>query len=420
MAVKFSQFNAGATVADIDFIVGYKSTDNVQIPIGLVTVNTTYSIATAQDGANESLTLTGVGPASTDVITFTAGANITLTDDGAGNGFTIQAKGSVDGTGTANVLSKWSDADTLTDSILTETAAGGLFTDPYISVGGAGGGVSTQNLEINGFLLDSNGQKGTAGQLLSSTGTLTDWVTPTDADTTYDLTATADGSNVDVNLVPSTGATDVVKLTPAGGLTITQAGNVITLDTSASGSGTVTSVGTTTTGIAALTLSGTVTTSGDLDLAKTGGTAGQYIDGAAGAWTTLPASNPGTVTNVNSAVTAIPGLTLVTTDQSTTPTVTLGLAASAGAGEYLDGGTGQWTAIPAGLPTKTVDTATIANATTGTFTLTATPSSENYVDMYISGVYQSKTTYTVAGTTVTLDGGTFFPNGAVVETVTTT
>ena len=80
---------------------------------------------------------------------------------------------------------------------------------------------------------------------------------------------------------------------------------------------------------------------------------------------------------------------------------------------------GTWQ-IAGGLPTKTVDTATIANATTGTFTLTVTPSSENYVDMYISGVYQSKTTYTVAGTTVTLDGGTFFPNGAVVETVTTT
>ena len=85
----------------------------------------------------------------------------------------------------------------------------------------------------------------------------------------------------------------------------------------------------------------------------------------------------------------------------------------------IDVSTVTWPAA-AGPPTKTVDTATIANATTGTFTLTVTPSSENYVDMYISGVYQSKTTYTVAGTTVTLDGGTFFPNGAVVETVTTT
>ena len=75
----------------------------------------------------------------------------------------------------------------------------------------------------------------------------------------------------------------------------------------------------------------------------------------------------------------------------------------------------------AGLPIKTVDTvASIPNATTATFTLSVTPSSENYVDLYISGVYQSKTAYTVSGTTLTLDGGVFFPQGALVETVTTT
>ena len=274
MAVKFSQFNAGATVADIDFIVGYKSTDNVQIPIGLVTVNTTYSIATAQDGLNESLTLTGVGPASTDVITFTAGNDITLTDDGAGNGFTIAS-----------------------------TASG----------------------------------------------------------ETYDLNSSTNGSNVNVNLTSTSGTDDsLVTLTPAGGLTITQTGNVITLDTSASGAGTVTSVGLTMPG--AFAVGGSpITSSGTLAVTPTGGSAGQFLN-------------------------------------------------------YL----GAWATPASGAPTKTVDTATIANATTGTFTLTVTPSSENYVDMYISGVYQSKTTYTVAGTTVTLDGGTFFPNGAVVETVTTT
>ena len=47
-------------------------------------------------GLNESLILTGTGPASTDVITFTAGNDITLTDDGAGNGFTIASTASGD------------------------------------------------------------------------------------------------------------------------------------------------------------------------------------------------------------------------------------------------------------------------------------------------------------------------------------
>ena len=229
MAVKFSQFNIAAATSDIDYVVGYKSTDNVQIPIGLLSKS--YQISTAQSGLNEVLNLAG-SDGSIDTITFTAGANITLTDDGAGNGFTIQSKGNVEGAGSVNTISKWSATDTLTDSIISETAAGGQFTDLYITVAGAGGGISTQNLEIGGFLLDSNGQKGTAGQILSSTGTLTDWITPE----AYDLNSTTDGANVDVNLTSTSGTDNSsVKLVPAGGITISQVGNVVTLDTSALG-----------------------------------------------------------------------------------------------------------------------------------------------------------------------------------------
>lgn len=88
MAIKFSEFNVGATTSDIDYLVGYKNTDNVQIPVGLVGTNTTYTVSTAQAGANETITLTG-SDSSTDTITITAGNDISLTDDGAGNGFTI-------------------------------------------------------------------------------------------------------------------------------------------------------------------------------------------------------------------------------------------------------------------------------------------------------------------------------------------
>ena len=44
MAIKLSEFNVGSTTSDIDYLVGYKNTDNVQIPIGLVAGNTTYTI----------------------------------------------------------------------------------------------------------------------------------------------------------------------------------------------------------------------------------------------------------------------------------------------------------------------------------------------------------------------------------------
>jgi len=86
---------------------------------------------------------------------------------------------------------------------------------------------------------------------------------------------------------------------------------------------------------------------------------------------------------------------------------------------YADGA---WGAIAGGggLPTKTVNQITVANATTGTITLSVSPINENYTDMYVSGVYQNKSTYTLSGSTITLDGGAYFPNGAIVEVVSTT
>ena len=273
MAVKFSQFNLASTLSDIDYLVGFKSTNNIQIPVGLVAVNTTYTVATAQSGLNETLTLTG-SDASTDVITFTAGGGISLTDDGAGNGFTI---------------------------------------------------ASTVSGE------------------------------------TYDLNSSTNGSNVNVNLTSTSGTDNsLVTLTPAGGLTITQTGNVITLDTSASGSGTVTSVGLTMPG--AFAVGGSpITSSGTLAVTPTGGSAGQFLN-------------------------------------------------------YL----GAWATPASGAPTKTVDQVTIANATTGTVSLSVSPTSEAYTDMYVSGVYQNKSVYSLSGSTITLDSSAYFPNGSIVEVVSTT
>ena len=73
-----------------------------------------------------------------------------------------------------------------------------------------------------------------------------------------------------------------------------------------------------------------------------------------------------------------------------------------------------------GLPTKTVNQITVQDATTGTIILSVSPTNENYTDMYVSGVYQNKSTYTLSGSTITLDGGAYFPNGAIVEVVSTT
>jgi len=400
MAIKFSQFNAGATVADIDFIVGYKAADNVQIPIGLVTVNTTYSIATAQDGANESLTLTGVGPSSTDVITFTAGADIILTDDGVGNGFTIAASGPQ---GTVTSVDYTSD-------ITAFTAAGGPIT--------ASG---TLTLNKNG---------GTAGQYID--GAAGAWTTLPVSDT-YDLNPTTNGSSVDVNLTSSSGTDNsLVTLTPSGGLTITQAGDIITVDGSAM-AGTVTSVSSASTATA-LTLDTSVSSPNPvITLGVTGGIAGQYLDGAAGAWTTLPAD----VTSFNQvAGAASTGAALTAAGTGAGPytgTVTVASNAFAGGaniGHVPDasgagGGTflkedGTW-AVAGGVPTKTVNTFTISGAATNTLVVTSAtnPVSVNYIDVYINGVYQAKANATLSVKTLTLAAG-FYPDGAVIETVTTT
>jgi len=117
--------------------------------------------------------------------------------------------------------------------------------------GGGGGGVTSIGMTVPAAFavtpasITTSGTfaisgAGSASQVVLGNGTL--GTLPTDTNTTYDLTSQASGTSVDVNLVPSTGTTDTIKLTPAGGLTITKSGDVITLDTSASGTGTVTNV----------------------------------------------------------------------------------------------------------------------------------------------------------------------------------
>ena len=71
--------------------------------------------------------------------------------------------------GTTDKIPVFTGSNKIQDSIMTETAAGGSFTGKYISISAAGGGLSTQKLEVNKALIDGAGSTGTDGFLLSST-----------------------------------------------------------------------------------------------------------------------------------------------------------------------------------------------------------------------------------------------------------
>ena len=426
----------------------------------------------------------------------TAGQVLT-SGGGATDQLTWSTNGNVGGTGTTNKLSKWSNANTLADSNIEDTGS-------LVTISSAA--KVTGNLELDADLLDVNGGTGTAGQLLSSlgTGNGVDWI---DAPATGVLTvATADANVITIGGTASNPTIDANTATVGTGSNNLATGDQIQTAINAALAGTLTFKGTFNASTGAITsgsnsgsqlytgsTGGVAITQGDFYIADTagaffGGTSIGVGDEAialntvgsgsssASDFSVVPAQTAGgTVTTFSTVSTAYPGITTTVTNPTTTPELTLGLGTNAGAGKYLDGGTGDWVTLPAGdtytlqagaktgtsvplqldaaagldsainltegtgitltqnsatqitidaagggLPTKTVNQTNIIDATTATINLSVSPSSENYTDMYVSGVYQNKSTYTLSGSTITLDGGAYFPNGAIVEVVSTT
>ena len=82
-------------------------------------------------------------------------------------------------------------------------------------------------------------------------------------------------------------------------------------------------------------------------------------------------------------------------------------------------GDGQWVAPTGASATITTRSTTTANATTTVFALGATPNggSTSFVDVFVDGVYQEISTYSVTGTT-NITFGAAVPSGVTVETKT--
>lgn len=127
MAVKFSQFTTGSSLADIDYFVGYKGTDNIQVAKSLLS-GTTYTIDVP--AATTNINLAG-SDSTNDAITLTGGQNITLSRTSAneiniatttlGDTYTIKA-GAKSGSSVPLQL----DANAGTDSAVNLTQGTGI------------------------------------------------------------------------------------------------------------------------------------------------------------------------------------------------------------------------------------------------------------------------------------------------------
>ena len=401
MAVKFSDFTQKQDASvDVTNMVGYLATGELNIMIPPANLDTTYAVSTGNAGASPTISIQGTKPGQAAAI---APSTVSLTGSGAtllaGNGTTT-----IDFASTTYALAAGVNADPAVNTPVTLTglAGGDAHTDTVNLIG-----TGTVQITSTGGVITIDG--GSAGDVTSFTnangGTFVAYGTV----------------NTDATGAVTIGDVDLTASGTASATTFLRGDNQWA--TPPSGSGTVTSVGTTTTGIAALTLSGTVTTSGDLDLAKTGGTGGQYIDGAAGAWTTLPAGDTYTLQAGAKAGTSVPlqldaaagadstvsltegtGITLTQTSATE-----ITIASAAGISRLVTTDTGDGTTL-------------IFTDITGSLTLPASNPEFN-IDIYISGVYQAKASYTyttATNGTITFASGGAPPNGAAIEYVTTT
>lgn len=164
--------------------------------------------------------------------------------------YVITSQSAITGSGTLDTIPIFTGPNTIGDSFMTYNPTNQFFTiskrlkvDGDLIVDGRGS-FNGDYLRVNCPLQDGSGLSGTAGQVLSSTGTGVEWIAG-DTNTTYDLTGQV--SNITefaIGLKGSDGTLDKVFLKPGSNITLTDDGsNGVTIASSNPG-GTVTGTGT--------------------------------------------------------------------------------------------------------------------------------------------------------------------------------
>ena len=326
-----------------------------------IDTDTTYDLETttvANGQTNVPVTLASA--AGDDTLNLLGAGTVTIGSDSGTGLITITGGGVGDVTSINTATSGVSS--TANPITLTGTAGAGPFTGAITVASNAyAGGADVGHVPLGG----------SATTFLQGDG---NWATPTDTDTTY--TVDVPTGTTSINLKGSDATDDAIVL--VGGTDIglvRDSANQITINSQAVGG--VTSVDETTPG----TSSGT-----PIVVNPTTGTVlvqSMAFDGAA------------KVGHVPTSAAVVQTTHFLRAD-------------------------GTWQ-IAGGLPTKTVDTATISGTSTNTLDVTSPtdPSSVNYIDVYINGVYQAKANATLSAKRLTLAAG-FYPDGAIIETVTTT
>jgi len=417
MAVKFSQFTEETVASNITRIVGYTASGNINVQIPPANLDTTYSFATAQDGNNVDLTLTGTKTGSsstTEVLQFTAGSGVTLT---AGTDeITIAAIGavtSVDETTPGTSSGTPIVVNPTTGTVLVQSMAyAGTTNVGHVPTGGSGT-----------TFLRGDGTWATPG------GTYTDWKLEGDQGTQQaigdgNVTTFKENTTVTVNsvqvgggIVTTAANTDNLLLDQTSEMTVTVvnpgSGNQLYIDGAYQASINLTPGFTYEFNQDAATNDGHPLEIGEvLDGSIPYATGIQYYGStSANTLTAISQADYSNTTNFNSYATRRVRLRIT----QNSPALYYYCSIHSGMGGSISYGGG------AGV-TKTVDSFSISNASTNSITVTSAtdPTSKDYIDVYINGVYQAKANFSaLSGKVLTLAAGNF-PNGSTVEAVTTT